>query len=281
MKMVLKSLVSIMVIGLVFCSCDEPYILDSNQGGTHIIIEGQVTNVPGRQYVKISRSSGFYDTGNSPRVTDATVTVSDDGGTQYTFINNPREHADSAGYYMPVPNFTGEIGRTYSLSATVDGEIYEAEDRLFNVTAIDSLSYRIDEDEREDPEDFGKFYEVLIYAKEPQNTTDYYLFKFYRNDSLKVDDENQIYFADDETLGENIDGISSPIFFAPGDRARIEIYSLSRSAFVFYSDLQSLLNSDGGLFSQPPSNSRNNISNGALGYFQASALHSKEIEIKE
>jgi hypothetical protein len=44
--------------------------------------------------------------------------------------------------------------------------------------------------------------------------------------------------------------------------------------------LQSLLNNDGGLFSQPPSNSRSNISNGALGFFQTSALHTSEIEIK-
>jgi hypothetical protein len=75
--------------------------------------------------------------------------------------------------------------------------------------------------------------------------------------------------------------VSSPIYFAPGDRARCEIYSISRNAFVFYSDLQNLLNSDGGLFSQPPSNSRTNLTNGALGFFQASALHVSEIEIKE
>ena len=158
--------------------------------------------------------------------------------------------------------------------------MYEATDQLFYVTPIDSLAYRLDEDEQEDPEVYGKFYEVMIYAKEPQETKDYYLFKFFRNDSLKTDFDTDIYFTDDETLGENIDGVSSPIYFAPGDRARCEIYSISRDAFVFYSDLQSLLNNDGGLFSQPPSNSRSNISNGALGFFQTSALHMSEIEIK-
>jgi hypothetical protein len=163
----------------------------------------------------------------------------------------------------------------------VDGVVYEAQDELHRVTSIDSLSYRVNEEEKEDPEDYGKFYEVLIYCKEPQDTKDYYLFKFYRNDSLQYDFDTDIYFADDETLGENIDGVSSPIFFAPGDWARCEIYSISREAFVFYSDLQSLLNNDGGLFSQPPANSRTNLSNGALGFFQASAMHVSEIEIKE
>ena len=38
---------------------------------------------------------------------------------------------------------------------------------------------------------------------------------------------------------------------------------------------------DGGLFSQPPSNSRTNLTNGALGFFQASAVEIEEIVIKE
>ena len=120
-----------------------------------------------------------------------------------------------------------------------------------------------------------------MYAKEPQNSTDYYLFKFYRNDSLKVYNDTDIYYADDDVLGENIDGVPSPIYYAPDDVARVEMYSLTRDGFVFYNDLQSLLNSDGGLFSQPPSNSRTNLTNGALGYFQVSAVEIKEIVIKE
>ncbi|HYI77411.1 MAG TPA: DUF4249 domain-containing protein [Chryseolinea sp.] len=276
----MKNLLSLIVVTVVFWSCDEPVHLDVNQAEPQLIIEGQVTNVTGHQYVKITRSAGFYDSGKTPRVIDATVLVRDDVGNEFSFIHNPGNQADSAGYYLPQTPFVGEIGRTYKLEATVDGQLYEATDRLFYVTPIDSLAYRLDEEEQEDPEVYGKFYEVMIYAKEPQDTKDYYLFKFFRNDSLKTDFDTDIYFTDDETLGENIDGVSSPIYFAPGDRARCEIYSISRDAFVFYSDLQSLLNNDGGLFSQPPSNSRSNISNGALGFFQTSALHTSEIEIK-
>lgn len=276
----MKKILSLLFVAVIFWSCDEPVHLDVNQAEPQLIIEGQVTNVTGHQYVKITRSAGFYDSGKTPRVTDATVRVLDDVGNEFSFIHNPGNQADSAGYYLPQTPFIGEIGRTYKLEATVDGQLYEATDQLFYVTPIDSLAYRLDEEEQEDPEVYGKFYEVMIYAKEPQETKDYYLFKFFRNDSLKTDFDTDIYFTDDETLGENIDGVSSPIYFAPGDRARCEIYSISRDAFVFYSDLQSLLNNDGGLFSQPPSNSRSNISNGALGFFQTSALHMSEIEIK-
>ena len=58
------------------------------------------------------------------------------------------------------------------------------------------------------------------------------------------------------------------------------MYSLIREAFTFYSNLSRLLSSDGGMFEPPPANPQNNLSNGALGYFQVSALEAKQIEIK-
>lgn len=273
----------LIVIAAVFVlsACEKTVLLDLNQNTPRVVIEGQVTNKPGYQYVKVSRTIGFYTVGGTPAVSDAVVLVTDDLGNEMQFVHNPGNRADSIGYYLPEFAFEGEIDRTYSLSVLVDGELYEASDKLERVTAIDSLSYRISVDEQEDPEDFGKFYEVLLYAKEPQNTTDYYLFKFYRNDSLKVYNDTDIYYADDEVLGENIDGVASPIYYGPGDIARVEMYSLSRNGFVFYNDLQNLLNNDGGLFGQPPSNSRTNLSNGAFGFFQASALEMKELEINE
>ncbi|MBA4054267.1 MAG: hypothetical protein C0490_06110 [Marivirga sp.] len=277
----MKNLFIVILISCVFWSCEKTVLLDLNQNVPRIVIEGQVTNQPGYQYVKITRTSGFYQAGESPDVEDAIVRVTDDMGNEFIFIHNPGKLADSTGYYRPEIPFKGEIGRTYRLSVSADGEIYEAEDNMKPVTVIDSLTSRISTDEQDDPKDFGRFYEVLMYAKEPQNTIDYYLFKFYRNDSLKVYDDTDIYYADDEVLGENIDGVPSPIYYAPGDIARVEMYSITRNGYVFYNDLQSLLNSDGGLFSQPPSNSRSNLSNGALGFFQASALQIKELVIKE
>jgi hypothetical protein len=277
----MKNTFAIILIAVTLSACEKTVYLDLHQNDSKVIIEGQVTNHTRYQYVKITRSVGFYETGESPRVKDAVVIVTDDAGNEFEFVHNPGEDADSAGFYLPLTPFAGEIGRTYKLSATVDGELYEAEDKLFPVTTIDSIAYRINEDEMEDPKDDGKFYEVLIYALEPQGTTDYYLFKFYRNDSLMVYNDTDIYYADDEVLGEQIDGVPSPIYYSPGDKARVEAYSLSRNGYVFYNDLQILLTSDGGLFSQPPSNSRTNLSNGALGYFQASAINMMETIIKE
>lgn len=266
---------------VIFWSCEKTVQLDLDQVPAKVVIEGLVTNQPGYQYVKISKTNDFYESGGTPRVSDATVVVMDDLNNEFVFIHNPNGHPDSVGYYLPTSDFTGSVGRTYRLSVNVDGTTYQAEDYLQRITTIDSLKYRVNRNEKDDPKENGKFYEVLMYAKEPQETTDYYLFKFYRNDSLIYHNPSDIYFSDDKTLGEKINGVPSPVFYAVGDSARLEMYSLSRTGFVFYSDLTNLINNDGGMFSPPPANCRNNLSNGALGFFQVSAIDISGIRIKE
>ncbi len=219
-------------------ACEKTVILDLDQTATKLVIEGWVTDVPGHQFVKVSRTAGFYTTGKTPRVTDATVMVEDDMGNTYTYTHNPNNHPDSMGYYLPVVPFVGETGHTYHLTVVADGQTYEAQDHLNRTVSIDRLETKVDEDEKKDPKDAGRFYEVLIYAHEPQETRDYYLFKFYRNGQLTFDSESDIYFTDDELIGEEIDGISGASFYALNDFARVESYSLSREAYIFYRDLQ-------------------------------------------
>lgn len=261
-------------------SCEKTVTLDLEQTQPRIVIEGQVTDVSTKNYVKISRSTGFYNTGKTTRVTDATVMVEDDAGNSYSFVHYQGTHPDSSGYYFPEIPFSGVTGRTYTLIVVADGQTYEATDQLYRLVTIDKLEYRVNENEETDPEHPGRFYELLLFVKEPQDTRDYYLFKSYRNDSLKFMNETDIYFADDELIGENIDGIPLPLFYETGDKAGVEVYSLSRDAFVYYRDLQKLLNNDGGLFGTPPSNPRSNLSNGALGLFQVSAIQSGELQIE-
>jgi hypothetical protein len=278
----MKNIFLVIFISIIFFSCEKTIVLDLKDMEPRIVIEGLVTNAPGRQYIKITKSVDFYSSVNDiPAVKNAIVTVTDDLNNTFVFIHNPNDHADSAGYYVPEDPFTGEIGRTYTLHVEADGETYTAEDKMFSVTPIDKLEYRINEDEKDDPKETEKIYEVLVFAKEPQETKDYYLFKFYRNDSLKFDSENDIYYSDDELLAENIDGVPSPNFYGIGDKAKVEAYSLTRNGLVFYADLFKLINNDGGLFGPPPANCRTNLTNGALGFFQVSAFHYNEITITE
>lgn len=267
-------------VAIVFFSCDEPFKFDPQQAPERIVIDGLLTNDPGIQRIKITRSLDFYASGSSPRVTDAVVTVTDDLGEIITYTHNPSGSDDSVGYYFPSPGFAGEIGRTYNLRVEVDGEIFEASEKLLSVIPVDSLAFEADEEEKEDPEIEGRFYELLIFATEPQDEKNFYLFNFYRNDSLTFANETDIYYSDDELLAENIDGIPGPLYYKPGDVGKVEVLSLTRSGFVYYNDLSSLLNGDsGGMFGPIPASPRTNLSNDALGFFQVSAVESAELKL--
>jgi hypothetical protein len=277
----MRSFIIMSLLAIVVFSCEETTKLDLRQTPSRIVIEGLVTDKPGRQSVTVSRSTDFYGSGQTPRVDNASVKVFDDSGTEFVFTHNPRNHPDSVGIYIPEATFTGEIGKTYTLRVEVDGELYDATDKLTSVIPIDSLQFRINEDERDDPKETGKFHEILMFAREPQDEENYYLFKFYRNDSLKVYNPTDVYFTEDDLLAEKIDGVPSPVYYGPEDKARLEMYSLSRKGYVFYYDLSTILNNDGGgMFGSIPAAPRTNLSNDALGFFQVSAVAEKETHIE-
>ena len=277
----MKKIFIIFLLPIFFLSCEEPYHLEQDETESKVVIEGLLTDRADMQYIKVSRTADFYSSGPSPRITDAQVSVTDDLGNTLLYVHNPRNHADSAGYYFPATPFAGEVGRVYHMTVDIGGTLYEASDKLLSITHIDSLKARIDGEEQADPEDEGRFYEVLIFTTEPQDEDNFYLFKFYRNDTLTYENDSDIYYSDDKLLAESIEGIPAPSFFALNDMARVEAYSLSRKGYVFYNDLSSLINNDsGGMFGPIPSTPRTNLSNGALGFFQVSAVDIADIRVE-
>ncbi|MEM1135512.1 MAG: DUF4249 domain-containing protein [Bacteroidota bacterium] len=250
---------------------------DLNQASPRYVIEGLVTNAATTQQVTVSRSTGYYNSGATEKISNASVVIEDDAGNIFTF----EESEDTPGRYTA--NFTGEIGRTYSLLVNIEGELFEASESMLPITTIDSLTWEIDEEERqeleEDNDDSGEYYDVFLFTREPPETEDYYLFKFYTNGVIENDDAQEVYFSDDAVIGESIDGLEIGFFYALEDSVTVEMYSITRNAFLFFSDLQTLLNNDGGVFGPIPANLRNNISNGALGYFQVSAIDRESIVI--
>ena len=277
MKRLITLLITIVLVG-----CEEPYIIDQKQAAPNIVIEGLVTNQLANHYVKLNRTTDFYSTGATPRINGAQVEVSDNDGNSYIY------QEEAPGIYYSEDPFQGIEGNLYRLSVVVDGTTYTAEEELRPVTSIDSLGYYLDEEQQRDladqndldPDEEGRIYEVLLYTKEPQETQDYYLFKFYRNGALFNFDGEDVYYSDDEFLQENIDGVAFNDWYKLGETARIEMYSITRNAYLYYSDLDITLNNDGGLFSPLPSNPRSNYTNGALGLFQVSAVVIDSVKIE-
>ncbi|MCU0369418.1 MAG: DUF4249 domain-containing protein [Cyclobacteriaceae bacterium] len=266
---------SLLIFMFILLGCEETIILDIDQAPTRVVIEAVLTNRLKDQYVRVSRTADFYSTGTPEKVSNARVKVTSNDGEEFEYAQI------SAGLYIPKIPFEGEIGKTYTLSVTVDNIVYTSTDELLRVAPIDSLGYRPFQgfDPNQDTEE--DVYELLLYFKEPRETKDYYLFKFYRNDSLVYNTPNDIYVTSDEALAESINGFPSPVTYSLSDTARLEMFSLSRYGYIYYTDLTNLLFSDGGLFGPVPANPRSNFNNGALGFFQVSAVTTSTYILKE
>jgi hypothetical protein len=275
----MKRSIALLFFALTIWGCDVPIELDIHQTPPRVTIEGLLTDRAGQPFVRVTQSVDFYYEGHATQISDASVLLRNELGESVTFNHYTGSNEDSIGYYLPPTGFVGQVGRVYTLSVTTQGKTYEATDSLKYVTSIDSLAYRPNIYAQQDPPSSGHIYELLIYAKEPQESKDYYLVKYYRNDSLTYRGDSDVYVLDDYGVGENIDGVPSAILYTDNDHARIEMYSLTREGFLFYNDLVSIMNSDGGMFSPPPANPRTNFNNGALGFFQVSAIADRSIVV--
>ena len=156
-------------LSLFFLSCEETIDINIVAAEPKVVIDGLITNDANLNYVKLSLTRDFYSTDPNPPITDALVTVTDDSNVEIAYIHNPNNNPDMEGIYMPAVAYAGTIGNTYRLKVDVDGVLYTATETMLPVTEIDNLEVTIDEDERDDPEDPGRFYEILFYAREPQN----------------------------------------------------------------------------------------------------------------
>lgn len=275
MKVVKHILILILLAS--FFACEEVVTIDLEQTDVKLTIDGLLTDQLKTHEVKLTTSIDFYDT-DIPPVSVATVEVVDEFGTTYNYTHNPLAVDSLEGvFYSEIP-YQGQTGRAYTLNVTYDGTTYSATDTLKRVTSIDSLAIQLDQQAVNDDENDGMIYQVVLFAEEPDETDDFYFFKFYR-DSVR-EDSDQIYAFDDRTLGSSLDGLPSPILFREGELAGVEIYSLTREQYVFYVDLANILNGDGGLFAPPPANPRTNLSNGALGIWQVSGVSEGSILIE-
>ena len=262
---------------VLFFGCEKVVELDIGQSDPQIVIEGLLTNQDTVHYVKVSRSIQFYEVGVNP-VVDANILVKA-GGEEYLYSHNPMGIDSMDGYYFSDQSYAGTIGKSYTLQVDIDGVNYTAEDTMRYVTPIDSLAFMLATNPSEEDKEDGKIYQAVLYAQEPQETEDYYQFQFYRDKMLIAYPDN-IYVFSDVSLGPNLNGLPSPVLFREGELASVQIFSLTREQYVFYTDLGNLLNSDGGMFSPPPANPRNTFSSkNVLGLWQVSAVNEDSIRI--
>lgn len=250
-----------------FSSCEEVIDLPlRGKDSPALIVEAEVIDVKGYSYVRLGETLDYYDPSEEPKASGAIISVTDQDGNKMDFLENNEE----AGLYLPQDSeYKGTVGNIYTLSIEYGGNIFTSESKIFPTTNIDSVQIRYTPESRFQDEG----YYLYFYAKEPQETRDYYFWRNYKNDTLIYDNAGDLLFSADDAVGENIDGLQLPFAFEEGDTVRLEQYSITKEAFDYYDDLVDVSFNDGGLFSPPPVNPRTNIKGtNVLGIFMTSSM---------
>ncbi len=265
-------------------SCTERITIDLDNSYTRLVVYGEITNIPKIHSIKLTSSSDYYSNTYPAAVSGALVSIFDDK-TEFVL----HENLKLPGVYETNSLFSGNSGKTYRLEIenidiNKDGvmESYSASSYMPPVAKIDSIrmSYMSNS--------FLSGWQILLYALDPPDRKDYYIFKVYKNGKLQSDSLSEYFFQSDELFnGKYTNGIVSQFLndhkanekVAGGDTIMFELDGITKEYFNFLSEAQAEIFTKTPLFSGPSANVKSNISNNALGFFTAYSLRRAVIKV--
>lgn len=245
---------------IVFSSCTKVIELDLNSKDPQIVIEGNITDLPGPYTVRITKTVNFSETNSFPPVSGATVTISDDLGNTETLIET------SPGIYQTTTT-QGAPGRTYYLNVSANTETYSAQCTMPSLVTLDTLLL-------EPNASFGPAYYIIPLYQDPAGKGNRYrcletINQTRVKESFLYDDE----LSDGLVNGQPILNFSDSL--STGDTVRVELQCLAKPVFLYFYSLQQTVSGQSGA----PANPVSNISNEALGYFSAHTSRTKFVVI--
>ena len=255
---------TIILLVLSLYSCTERIDIKIDEDFQKLAVEAYVTPAPEAQFVKLTKTSGYFSQEAPGAVSEAVVTVNN-GADTYQWD----ESTDKPGYYYPPDDFDIIVENDYKLTIDLKAEIggathYESTAYMPRFGAIiDSIRviWR------------GEFdrWIIKLYAYEPPGP-DYYMFNALKDGELITDSISRVGITDDKLVdGIYIPGIYTLFFYedelAIGDTVTLITSSITSDYYRYISEVQTELFPKVPIFSGPPANVRSNISNGAVGYF--------------
>ncbi len=276
----MKKIACLIVIALVYSSCEDVVELDTPTGETRLNIDAhfrvftQEAPVRATGEVILTETVNFFDD-TIPTVSDAIVTITErETGNSYAF----EEGAPGSGRYENDNLlFLNNFDATFDLSIEVDGQVYTATAALMPSAPIVDI-------QQGDLEIFGEEdLEIIVTISDTPDREDYYLFDF----------EFELYQPLDDTFFDGNDFEFSFLYteddevdLQPGDVITITNEGIDQQFFTY---MELLLEQIGGgaLFSSPPATVRGNIINAdnpdnfPYGYFRISEAISREFTVVE
>ena len=260
-------LFAISITALLFTACVDEIDLELDSAeNTKLIVDGEITNFPGPQTIKLTLTSAFDSNQPCPPATGAEVRVTD-GEQVYGFPEV------APGIYQS-NDITGEVGKTYALSIWFGNQNYEATSTMSPAFVIDSVGFK--KFPYGTPRD-QPHWEIMVYGQDDPEKIDFQMFQYAVNGEWQ---DTLLYvglYADWLSNGQYIEGESVAIYSSYEDSVEVKIRSISiEEQYLWFIDNVIWAVMPNMFFSPPKANIKGNVSNGALGYFRASEIYETE-----
>ena len=285
-------------------SCIVEYIPDTDEEQEMIVVEGIITDQPGVNAIKLSKSIPLWYRQVAKPLKGCIVTISDD----LEHIYNLKE-TNNGIYITDSTTFQGVIGRKYSLhirttSDPVNFNYSSLPMEMKSVPPIDSIYYEkktyhneflpvegcqiyLDTHDQEDKCNFYKWsYSETWEFHLPFNVANKVCWTTENSNGIFI--KNTSILAEDRIVRYPIKSISDPV-----DRLTVKYsilvkqYSLNEDEYLYWERLKNSLDQIGDLYDLIPAFIPNNIycvenpNEKILGYFSVSAVTSGRIFIKD
>ena len=274
----MKTNILLIVLSInLFTNCTEKIDIKLDESASKIVIEGSISTEQKSHTIKVSKSAGYFYNKPAQGVSGATVTISD--GEQSVLLTET-----SQGIYQTPSDFAGKTGRTYKLIVHYNAVDYTATSTLNAVSPLDSIALEkatipIEPGAVMDPK--KTYYNIKIYCQEPGGIKNYYMMDAFRNGVNVTDTITKKGIANDDLVdGSYINGMNAlQVVADKGDSLSLQLASIDEGYYLYVLAIREAL-SNGNPFSGAPANVKGNISNGAFGYFYATAFTKKTKVIK-
>jgi hypothetical protein len=255
----------IIPILFILCGCQKVVTLKLNNAPPQLVIEGNVTDGPNPDTVKIIRSVNFYADNTFPAVSGASVTISDNTGVKDVLTES------SPGIYI-THTLKGTPGNTYNLSVVINDTTYSAVSTMPQPVALDSITFTTSGFRK------GKITPIANF-QDPPGIHNYYRFEEHINGAPYTKD----IFVFDDRLSDgryiNLDLRTDSATLNVGDLLQVDMYSVDNNDYTYFFQLGRSTSTGAFNTDASPANPSTNISNGAYGYFSAHTVRSQTVAV--
>lgn len=256
-----KYFLLLIILSNILWSCQKVIELKLDNASPQIVIQGNIYDQPGPFTIKISKTVDFDQSNKYPAVNGALVIISDDHGTTDTLKET------SSGFYS-TSKIQGISGYTYNLSVKVEDALYKASSSMPVPVKIDSVYAE---------NSFMGNKQLSVTFMDRANVENYYRIVEFVN-TKQIEEFNVV--SDDLYKGKKVTykiismSSNNDNKLDAGDYIVIWLEAIDKGVYEYFRTA-----GRDGSQSATPSNPASNITNGALGYFNACSVTKKAISI--